>query len=238
MPAFELAVQDLEGIGIAVRVGADRLELCAALAGGGVTPSAALIEAAVAAPVPVHVLVRPREGDFSYTADERALIVRDIASALAAGAAGVVVGGARDGAVDVPLMRAVTDAAGPAEVTFHRAFDTLGDLPAALDVLADLGVTRVLTSGGADTAPAALPMLAELARRAAGRIEVMAGGGVTAATAAAVAATGVSAVHASAKRELGGAGVVLGSRGASMRESTDEAAARAIRDAVAGVSER
>ena len=221
MTAFELAVQDLAGIAIAERVGADRVEVCSALAGGGVTPSLAFVRAAAAGSVAAHVLVRPREGDFEYSADERALAVDDVVLALEAGAAGVVIGATRDGAVDEAFMAAVIDAAHGAPVTFHRAFDIVADRGAALDTLIGLGATRILTSGGAAVASEAVGELSRLVELASGRIEIMAGGGVTAATAARVAASGVDAVHASAKHTLSGVGVALGSRGDSVRESTD-----------------
>ncbi|GGO67110.1 hypothetical protein GCM10010910_28140 [Microbacterium nanhaiense] len=127
MTAFEVAVQDPPGAAIAAAVGVDRIELCSALAIGGVTPSRGLIEIAVAAGTPVHVLVRPRGGGFAYDSDEVGLIVRDVAEAVRAGAAGVVFGATARGAIDVETMRATKDAAAGIEVTFHRAFDTVPD---------------------------------------------------------------------------------------------------------------
>src|ERR1700712_3660774 len=102
MVDFELAVQDVHGLTVAARLRVDRIELCSALPVGGLTPSLGLIETAVATPgmPPVHVLVRPRPGGFGYEPDEVALILRDARHALAAGAAGVVVGGVRSGRVD------------------------------------------------------------------------------------------------------------------------------------------
>jgi len=241
--AFELAVQDTAGIAVARRVRPDRIELCAALSTGGLTPSAALIDAAVASGVPVHVLVRPRAGGFAYDADDVALVLADVRAALAAGAAGVVVGGTtRAGArIDGGLVRAVVEAAraaprGPAEVTFHRAFDVVPDRRAALDELAALAVTRVLTSGGASRAADALGELRGLVAHAAGRIQVQAGAGVDPSNAADIAATGVDGVHASAKAVVADAlAVSLGSdagAGAAGYETTDEATAIALRDIV------
>src|SRR5690625_579459 len=114
--AVELAVQDVAGVRVAQAVGVDRIELCTGLALGGLTPSVALIEQAVGSGVPVHVLVRPRAGGFDYDSDERTLIVADAQAAVAAGAAGVVVGGtAAEGSgqvVDEALLRAVLEVAG------------------------------------------------------------------------------------------------------------------------------
>src|SRR4051794_27832641 len=180
MVAFELAVQDVHGLAVAARLGVDRIELCSALPVGGVTPSLGLVGTAVAMPgmPPVHVLVRPRLGGFEHTPAETDLILRDVRLALSAGAAGVVVGGIRDGRVDTGLIRRVVDAANGSPVTFHRAFDSLPDPREAVATLADLGVRRILTSAGAAAVADALPALAELVVAADGRIEIMAGGGV------------------------------------------------------------
>jgi copper homeostasis protein len=224
MVAFELAVQDAYGLAVAARLGVDRIELCSALPLGGVTPSLALIEAAAGGP-PAHVLVRPRTGGFAYSPDEAALTVRDVRHAVAAGAAGVVVGALRDGGIDTGLVARVVEAAGPATVTFHRAFDALADPVGALDTLVALGVRRVLTSGGPGTVATGLPGLAKLVSAAAGRIEVMAGGGVGPALVGALIEAGVDAVHASAKRIVADAtGLPLGSAadGEATRETTDE----------------
>jgi copper homeostasis protein len=213
---------------VAARLPVDRIELCAALALGGLTPSLAFIETAAETPgiPPVHVLVRPRPGGFEHDPDEAELIVRDVRHALAAGAHGVVVGAVRDGRVDVDLLKRVIDAAEGADVTFHRAFDTVGDPAAALDVLAELGVRRVLTSAGADTVAEALPALTALVTAAGGRIEIMAGGGVRPESVADLVRTGVAAVHASAKRAVADTVAVgLGTAapaGAPSRETTDE----------------
>lgn len=212
MTVFEMAVQDAAGIVVAAELGVDRIELCAALSLGGLTPSVGLIEAAAASGIPTHVLVRPRGGDFEYDDAERALIVDDVRWAHSLGAAGVVVGGLRDGGIDEELVDRVVAVAGGADVTFHRAFDNLSDVDAGLDRLAELGVTRVLTSGGAARAHEALDVLRRLVGHAGGGIEIMAGSGVRSDNVARIAATGVDAVHASAKRSVTGRpGVALGS---------------------------
>jgi copper homeostasis protein len=240
MVDFELAVQDLHGLTVAARLGVDRIELCSALPVGGITPSLGLVEAAVAMPgmPPVHVLVRPRLGGFDYSPDEVALIVRDVRHALAAGAAGVVIGGVSSGRVDDDLVRRVLDAAGPAAVTFHRAFDTLPDPVAAVRTLAALGVRRILTSAGAASVADALPALADLVTAAGDRIEIMAGGGVRPDDVEKIVRTGVPAIHASAKRTVPSTvGVTLGTAaraGESSFETTDEAEAARIIAALRG----
>ncbi|MGH1548363.1 copper homeostasis protein CutC [Leifsonia poae] len=180
--AVEIAVQDPTGVRIALAEGADRVELCTALAMGGLTPSAALIAAAVEEARReerdgfVHVLVRPRGGGFVYDAAEVALTVADIRFARATGAAGVVVGALDEFAtVDGEALRRFVDAAEGLPVTFHRAFDIIGDQATALEELIALGVGRVLTSGGASRTIDGVATLRALAQRAAGRIEVMAG---------------------------------------------------------------
>jgi len=228
MVAFELAVQDLHGLAVAARLRVDRIELCSALPVGGVTPSLGLVETAVAMPgmPPVQVLVRPRLGGFEHTAAEAELIVRDVRLALAAGAAGVVIGGVRDDRVDAGLVRRVVAAAAGAAVTFHRAFDTLPDPREAVATLADLGVRRILTSAGGASVADALPALADLVTAAGDRIEIMAGGGLRPESVEKILRTGVPAVHASAKRAVAeAAGITLGTAaraGETFFETTDE----------------
>ena len=236
MTAFELAVQDPHGLAVARRVRPDRMELCSALSTGGITPSAGLIGAAVDTGVPVHVLIRPREGGFVHSDDENALILADVRQAVRLGAAGVVIGGLVEGTVDTDLVRRVRENADGIEVTFHRAFDQTVDLGASLDALVEAGATRVLTSGGRSAAADALDVLSSLVERAAGRIQVMAGAGVTSANVAAIAATGVDAAHASAKRTVVETlAVSLGSAagaGEARYATTDEDEARALRAAL------
>jgi copper homeostasis protein len=237
MTALEIAVQDPWGVEVVERVRPDRIELCAALSTGGVTPSAGLVEAAVATGVPVHVLVRPREGGFEYDDVEKRTIIADVRHAIGAGAAGVVIGGLVGGAVDLDLVERARDAAGPGEVTFHRAFDQVPDLLASIDRLAAAGVTRVLTSGARPSAIEAIDVLPALVARAAGRIQIMAGAGITSRNAPAIAATGVDAIHASAKRTVTDTlAVSLGSAagaGETTYATTDEDEAVALRDLVA-----
>ncbi|MGW8483068.1 copper homeostasis protein CutC [Microbacterium sp. NPDC055903] len=237
--ALELAVQDAAGVRIAAQVGAARVELTQALALGGLTPSPALLAHALeaaAGTVEVHVLVRPRAGGFHYDADELAVIEGDIRFAVGAGASGVVVGALDDdGTLDVDAMARLRDAASGASVTLHRAIDVSPDPLATLRAARELGLTRVLTSGGASAAIDGLPMLTALVAESGGAIEVMAGSGVDAASAAALAATGVDALHFSAKRTvMAAAGVRMGSasEGVGGHEVTDREAALAVRSAL------
>lgn len=199
MVEVEIAVQDAAGARVALSEGADRVELCAALAAtGGLTPSLGVIEAVVAAGLPVHVLVRPRPGGFRYDDDEIALQVRDVCHAVRAGAAGVVVGvlDERD-EVDRDAVARLCDAADGLDVTFHRAFDVVADRIAALRMLAVCGVGRVLTSGGAASVAEGVDELAALVAAGSG-VQIMAGGGLRAADVAELRRVGVDAVHLSA----------------------------------------
>ncbi|RXR25645.1 copper homeostasis protein CutC [Oerskovia turbata] len=240
--ALEIAVQDTDGVRVAAQVGARRVELCAALgATGGLTPSIGLVEAAVAAaaevagggvPVEVHPLVRPRPGGFVFSAAELDVQVRDVRAAVAAGASGVVIGALTpEGRVDADAVRALVAAAGGRDVTFHRAIDVVEDALAALDELAGLGVTRVLTSGGAPSSIDGVARLRAMATRAAGRVQIQAGGGVRPQDIAVLVGAGVDAVHLSAKRTLPDDGGPGGGGGAGY-DVTDPEVARAARAAV------
>lgn len=197
----EISVESVAGAQVAAAAGAARVELCAGLSDGGLTPSVALIEAA-AQLIDVHVLIRPRPGDFRYSRAELDLVTRDIAVARQHGAAGVVVGAlAADGTV-ADACAAFVEAAEGLQTTFHRAIDVSADSRQALDRLAELGFTRVLTSGRRRSALDGAPLIKDLAGRTG--VEVMACGGVRAANAAAVvAATGVLDLHAAPRRPVG-----------------------------------
>lgn len=232
---LEIAVQDLDGARIAAEVGAARIEVCQALGPtGGLTPSIGLIEALVdlGAP-PVHVLVRPRAGGFVWSVAELAVQLRDVQALVRAGAAGVVVGALTPvGAVDAEAVAALVEAADGREVTFHRALDVVADPCAALDILAGLGVRRVLTSGGAARCIDGIDELSALVRHADGRIHIQAGGGVRTQDIAALIAAGVDAIHLSAKRAIPDAGGP-GGGGDGGYEVTDAVVARAAMAALA-----
>lgn len=182
----------------AERAGADRIELCSDLAEGGVTPSAGLIRAVRSrVDIPIHVLIRPRGGAFVFDGAEEEVMLADIREARRSGADGVVVGALSTGQ---RIHRARTErlvaAAGTMAVTFHRAFDATPDLDASMALLVELGVPRVLTSGGAATAMEGSAALARLQSRWGERITLLAGGGVRASNVRRlVDATGVREVH-------------------------------------------
>src|SRR5256714_14191101 len=184
MPApilVEACVDSIESALAAARGGAHRIELCANLIEGGTTPSAGTLAVCRARlDIPIFVLIRPRGGDFLYSAAELAVMLEDIRRAKEAGAQGIVTGVLRaDGDIDTDRTRELSDAARPLQVTFHRAFDVCRDAGRALETLIALGVERVLTSGQAATALEGADTIAGLVRRAAGRIVVLSGAGVT-----------------------------------------------------------
>lgn len=176
----EACVDSVASALAAERGGAARLELCDNLFDGGTTPSAGMIAAVKAAVrIPVFVIVRPRGGGFEYTRDELGVMRLDVEAARMLGVDGIVVGAlTRETRVDSEQLRPLIDAAGALPVTFHRAFDLARDQEQALETLIQLGVARVLTSGGAPTALEGVERIAALARRGSGQIVVMAGGGV------------------------------------------------------------
>jgi copper homeostasis protein len=203
---LEISVESVERAVAAERGGAARIELCGALDVGGITPGVELMRAARGAVrVPIFAMVRPRGGNFVYSAAEFEEMNRSIDAARAVGMDGVVMGILkRDGTVDVSRTADLVRAAAPLPVTFHRAFDQSADLFAGLEDVVATGVRRLLTSGGAVTAPEAVARIAELVRRAGGRVIVMPGSGITAGNVAEIAAaTGAAEFHAGLSSVVG-----------------------------------
>jgi len=207
----EICVDDVAGARTAERCGADRVELCADLLEGGITPSIGLVARTLAAVerIGVQVLIRPRGGDFVYDRDEAEVMLADIAAVRAlVPPAGVRVGFVlsgltADGRLDRPLLAELVAACGDAPLTFSKAFDEVADRWAALDDLAELGVHRVLTSGGALTAAEGAEELRALT--ADGRVTVLAGGSVRSGTVTELLSrTGVPEVHLRAPGPAGG----------------------------------
>jgi copper homeostasis protein len=149
----------------------------------------------------LHVMIRPRGGDFLYTDIEFELMKEEIRFARSARADGVVAGILlADGSVDEERTRELVELAAPLPLTFHRAFDMARDLDEALEAVISAGCSRVLTSGGRAGVDEGLPVLQHLARRSAGRVEIMAGGGVNVGNVVQLRRAGVDAVHLSGKR--------------------------------------
>ncbi len=243
VPALEFVAQDCAGVRTALSVGAQRIELCGALSVGGLTPSYGLLEQAVELATDagaadfVHVLVRPRAGGFVYSADEVATTVRDIRAVRRAGGSGVVIGAlTASGLVDDAVTREFVAAAEGMSVTFHRAIDAVPGALHAADKLIELGLTRVLTSGGAPRSIDGLHTLRELKAHVGDRLQIMAGGGVRVEDIPALLSAGLDAVHLSAKVSVADSSPSGPGGGAQSYDHTDEAIARAAAQAVQTVT--
>ena len=200
---LEVAVNSVSSALAAQTGGAGRVELCAALELGGLTPSYATIAMArERLRIPLYVLIRPRAGDFLYDDNECEAMRRDIETCVALGCDGVVLGALdADGDVDMERCYGLIAAAGHVGVTFHRAFDLVRDPHRALDDVIALGCERVLTSGQQTSAIAGAELIRALIMQADGRIGIMPGAGVNERNITALAAaTGAREIHASAKR--------------------------------------
>ncbi len=200
---LEVCTENVAGVVTAEVAGAHRVELCSSLTEGGVTPSLGLFRRArTRSRLPIHVLVRPRAGDFCYTDLELAVMLDDLALFKDAGADGFVFGALHeDGTLALPQLEKLMTAARNVPVTFHRAFDVCREPLEVLERLVALGVTRLLTSGGQPDALAGAPLIRRVTERAAGRLTVMAGGGVRPHNAAQlVRETGVTELHVSARQ--------------------------------------
>ena len=171
-----------EGALAAVRGGARRVELCAELSVGGLTPGEEMMRRVrELVPVAVLAMIRQRAGDFVYSPEEVTHMRRDIAAAKRLGMDGIVLGLlTRERRVDIERTRELVRIAHPLPVTFHRAFDDVADLSAALEEVIETGAARILTSGGAPTAPQGLGVLAKLVAAAGNRITIIPGSGVNA----------------------------------------------------------
>lgn len=176
---FELCAETLEAARAAEAGGADRVELCTELGCGGVTPGPLLGTDFRSFAIPVYLLIRPRAGNFVFSADEFKLMRRQIEQAKLAGASGAAVGVLlADGRVDVERTRALVELARPMAVTFHRAFDETPDLSEALERVIETGADSLLTSGGAADVLTGAESIARLQRQAGERIHIIAGGGL------------------------------------------------------------
>lgn len=203
---FEVCANSVESCLAAQAGGADRVELCAGIPEGGTTPSYGDIATAreLLTHTRLHVIIRPRGGDFLYTPLEQRIMLKDIESARRLGADGVVFGCLTpEGDIDIALMNQLLEAAQGMSVTFHRAFDVCRQPKQALETLIQLGCHRILTSGAQPTAEQGIPLLKELQAQADGRIILLAGCGVNENNIARIASeTGIREFHFSAREQL------------------------------------
>jgi copper homeostasis protein len=195
---IEVCVDSAASAVAAERGGAARVELCSGLIEGGVTPSAGMIEAVRSRiSIGLHVIIRPRPGDFCYEPEEFEIMRKDIQIAKNCRADGVVLGVLdSNGHVDVVRTRELVELARPMSVTFHRAFDMSADLFRALDDVYAAGADRILTSGGEQNCLLGAETVAQLVKAAGQRITIMAGRGINETNAVSIIErTGVTEIH-------------------------------------------
>lgn len=201
MPILEVCTGSLQSVINAVKGGAQRIELCSALSLDGLTPSLGLIKTVrkMFPKLTIHTLIRVREGDFCYNEGEIKVMETDIKEILSYTDAIVCGALTADGDIDIATTRRLIDACEGKPFTFHRAFDVCRNPLKALDELAALHCTRVLTSGQAPTAETGIPALKEYIKHTEGRMTILPGGGVTPLNAKKILAeTGASEIHGSA----------------------------------------
>jgi copper homeostasis protein len=236
---LEVCVADPQSLAAAIAGGAERIELCSALELGGLTPLPGLIALAAEAPMPVYALVRPRSGDFIFDQHDIDAMLRDIDAIRATGLAGVVLGANfENGALDDRLLARLLDHAQGLGSTLHRAMDLVPDFAEATETAIALGFERILTSGGAPTALEGLGQLALTHATAAGRIKIMAGGGLRPDNVLELLeAVPVDEVHSSCAGtpEPMAEGAVRLGFAAKTRKHTDAEVVRKFREVLAGV---
>ncbi len=203
---FEVCANSVESCLAAQAGGANRVELCAGIPEGGTTPPYGDISLAreMLTSTRLHVIIRPRGGDFLYSPLEQRIMLKDIENARKLGADGVVFGCLTpEGDVDLPLMEQLMQVSDGMSVTFHRAFDVCRNPLKALEDIIALGCHRILTSGQQPTAEQGIPLLKELQEKAGGRITLLAGCGVNEGNIARIAReTGIQEFHFSAREEV------------------------------------
>lgn len=234
-PTLEICVDSHAGLAAAIEGGADRIELCAALDLGGLSPSLSLLKAAQDCPVPVYVMVRPRPGDFVYTSDEVAGMCAEIAQIRDLGLAGVVLGAGSSDGLDVATLDTLVAAADGLCNSLHRVIDVVEDRSLAVRIAGDLGFERVLTSGGMPKAIDGLEAIASMVATAPEGLSVMPGGGVTPENAADILRrTGAREIHGSASRITAAGSSKLRDLNfiGDRKRETDAATVRALKNAI------
>ncbi|MBC35193.1 MAG: copper homeostasis protein CutC [Bacteroidetes bacterium] len=201
---IEVCANSLRSALIAQECGAHRIELCTSLNEGGLTPSAGLIvQARKNLNIPIHALIRPRGGDFSYTSEEISEMMEDIQFMKEVGIDGIVIGALdKVGNIDFELCRILVEIAGPMDLTFHRAFDMCRDPFTALMRIKNLGFNRILTSGQANKAIDGIDLIKELIENTDDKISIMPGSGINAENIKHFIDAGAKEIHVSASSIL------------------------------------
>ncbi|GLS86322.1 copper homeostasis protein CutC [Cypionkella aquatica] len=233
---LEVCVDDPAGLTEAIAGGADRVELCAALALGGLTPSQGLMELAAQATTPCYPIIRPRSGDFSYTVAEVAVMRADIRAARALGLKGVVLGASHpDGRLNETVLRVLLDEAAGLDVTLHRCIDLTPNKLQAVATARSLGFRRILSSGGALTAADGAETLAAMMQAAGDGVIIMPGSGVSLETLPKLSHLGLREIHASCASALpsGGPAREFGFQSGTEKR-TDRVKVAALKAALSG----
>lgn len=205
MPTLEVCIDNAAGLQACIEEAAHRIELCSALELGGLTPSAGFIRLAAMSSIPVYALIRPRSGDFCFNSREIDIMREDINSAKNAGLAGVVIGiSDQHGELNYKAMRQLCVAAGAMNKTLHRVIDTLNNPLDAMEQAIDLGMNHILSSGGAPSVKDGVAILSKMHQQADGRIDIIAGAGLTPALVPMIyEETGITSFHSSCRRLVG-----------------------------------
>lgn len=200
-PLLEVCAYSFESCLAAQKGGANRIELCSSMYEGGTTPSAGLVKMAKSnISIEIHAMIRPRGGDFCYSADEIAIMKEDILVMKNLGCAGIVLGILQaNGKVNLEQTSALVKLAAPMSVTFHRAIDMTPDFSEALETVIEAGCTRILTSGQRNFVIDGIEQIRKIVTQANGRIQIMAGSGVNINNALTLAETGIDALHLTGK---------------------------------------
>jgi copper homeostasis protein len=224
---LEICVESMDHAIAAERGGAHRIELCTDLSSGGITPNPTLMQAARRqVHIPIHVLIRPRAGNFCYSDPELDSMRNDIRAAKQFGMDGVVLGILHENTrIDIERTTALVEFAHPLSVTFHRAFDAANNFETSLEEVIKTGASRILTSAGQTRATDGLPALARLVRAARGRILIMPCGGINSENVVHIVKTTLAQeVHSSAGTSGNGSDLSLGNNeaGASLQSELFE----------------
>ena len=235
---LEVCVDDPAGLSEAIAGGADRIELCAALALGGLTPTLGLMQMAAQSGALCYPIIRPRSGDFTYTVAEVEVMRADIRAARKVGLKGVVLGASHpDGRLNAAVLRVLLDEAAGLDATLHRCIDLTPNEPEAVATAKALGFRRILTSGGALTADSGIETLKAMMQAAGPDLIIMPGSGVSLETLPKLAALPLREIHASCASPLpsGGEALAFGFQSGSEKR-TDRAKVAALKAALSGLA--
>lgn len=203
---IEICIDSVDSAVRAQKAGANRIELCSSLLEGGLTPPLSLVQLVCqSVNIPVHVMIRPRSGDFLYSDTEFQQMKLDVHHFLNTKVKGFVFGIlCSDGSIDNERCKELISISKPLQVTFHRAFDMTSDPFLALEEIIALGANAILTSGHRQIAEDGFELIQELVKRSGGRISIMAGGGVNASNVQLLHEAGVKDFHFTARKKVDG----------------------------------